>query len=179
MIRVPRPGERTGEVDLSGGAAAHKQGHNCKFHPICQLIGCGRTTGIVPFCNNVGFPDTKVYVDPTLETYKLFGLTRAKDFSEVKGKSANKDSKTGTCAGFCWSCCTFFKTGKQGDVYQVFAIAINLLAWRVVPGGPGQPGEVLPQRRVFPGPRSCRGCEEDVGSVNGRKISKHSAEDQT
>jgi hypothetical protein len=61
-----------------------------------------------------------MFVDPELRVYKLFGLTRAKDFSEITGKAKSKESTTGTCGGFCWSLCNFFKQGKQGDVYQVY-----------------------------------------------------------
>lgn len=83
------------------------------------MIGCGKPTGIQAFCEATGFNPNKMYVDPELKVYRLFNLTRAKSFGEIKGKSVSKESRTGMCSGFCWSCCGMCKQGKQGDVYQL------------------------------------------------------------
>jgi hypothetical protein len=50
------------------------------------LIGCGHPNGIVPFALATGFASDKIFVDPTLEAYKLLGLAVAENLSEIGGK---------------------------------------------------------------------------------------------
>lgn len=70
-------------------------------------------TGITEFSRTTGFPDTKIFVNPDLKVYNLFGLTHAESFSQIKGnKGGSKDNVTGILSGFIW---TFYERIKQGE----------------------------------------------------------------
>lgn len=63
------------------------------------------------------FPKEKIYTDFDLNLYKFLGLSKAKNFFEIKKGRTSVDSKTNRFKGMLWACWKSIMH-KNGDIFQ-------------------------------------------------------------
>lgn len=84
------------------------------------MIGCSKAEAIQEFAQDTGYPREYIYVNPSQDAYKAFGMKTASSFSELKGDGKmNSDTTSGVFSGMAWSLWKTVSRGTQGDVYQL------------------------------------------------------------